>query len=140
MRIGFPQESRRFLGLVEFNLKLAADAPQQAQNDSHLLLRQQIDLQIKMSALVGLLCHAILGDEYESREENRLERHDHRQQFKRERVEGMPPRIPQYPDEKPYNVENDKCRGAGELGYRVTDAIGCRSVMECLLFEAGDSL
>ena len=65
---------------------------EQLQDRRHFALDQEIDLQIEIGAKVRLLRESILAGEHEQRQEDRLERHHHRQQLETEtdRTASMP--------------------------------------------------
>ena len=69
------------------HLEMRGDVLQELQHRGHLALRQQIDLQIEVSPLVGLPAEAVLAGQNEQGQEDRLERDRHRQERERKRVE-----------------------------------------------------
>jgi hypothetical protein len=66
------------LVMVLFDAKMGAEAIKHLNDLSRLPFRQQIDLQIEMIPSVSDDAHPVLLHQYESRDQNRLERGDRR--------------------------------------------------------------
>ena len=91
------------------------------------ILGQEVYLQFEMVSLVGLQAGSVLAHQDKQRQENRLQRHDHRHQREGERVEGMfavRVDIPDEPDCEPDYVEDDEPHSSGLSGDDVADAFG----------------
>ena len=98
----------------------------QRQHARDLILGQQIDLKIQIRSLISNFRNPVLADQYECGEQNRFQRHDHRQQIKRiriERFEAGPSQVDGQPDAKPYQVDVNENHVAREPGHPVGDAV-----------------
>ncbi len=73
--------------LARSHIQVAGDVLQQLQHGGHLPLGEQIDLEVQLTALVGLASQPILAREHEQCEEDSLERNGHRQEREWEGIE-----------------------------------------------------
>src|SRR5262249_19913265 len=70
---------------------------------------------------------AVLADQHEARQEDRLERHDHRQQAERKRIERLEPRhrhdVHRHPHHEPHAVEDEERHAPRERRDHVGDPV-----------------
>ena len=110
---------------------MASDVLQQLQHSRHLPLGEQIDLQVEMTALVGLPRQSILAGEDEQCQEDRLERDRRRQQREREGIErpNSPDCAGVYGDPRtePEEMKNEDRTATGGAGDPVADLLRLRT-------------
>ncbi len=113
------------------NAGLLGHATEKLQELRHFVLGQQIDLQIQVGAHVGDDRRAVLADEHEGREEDRLERHDEREQTVGKRIEAAmpdPSLVLGDPPHEPHDVDVHEPHVSGEPGEPVGQAVLQRRV------------
>ena len=71
------------------DVEMSRDVLQQLQHRRHLAFGKQIDLQIQVTTLIGLPGQPVLAGEHEQRQEDRFERHGHRQKRKGKPIERL---------------------------------------------------
>ncbi len=111
------------------------------EDGGEFLFGEQIDLQIEMGALVGLLRHMPLGHQDEARQHDRLERDRERQQTERVPIEGgVTNRVHPHPHREPQDVRRDENRAAGKTAHAVDQTLQNGASVARLPLEAHDGL
>src|SRR5262245_42746848 len=88
-------ELRIFTELVHFAIAdilldphVATDPLEELDHLCRFFLREQVDLQIEVAAMISFFAHPVLADENEASEEDSLQRQYHGQEREWKRVEG----------------------------------------------------
>jgi hypothetical protein len=113
----------------------------QLQNGRQFLFGEEVDLQVKMRPLVGLLRHAVLGHQHESGEHDGFERDRKGQQAEWVAIEGgAADRVCANPEREPDDMGGDEGSAACEAAYRVSDPVEQRPSVTRLPLEVQDGL
>jgi len=109
-------------------------APTEAKLGEAEPLGEQVDLQIEMTAFVGLTSQPVLAGEDEQGQEDGLQRHGHREEWKREGIERPNPvnyaDVHDHPGTEPDNVKDEHRAAARGVGNPVADLLGFRTCEE----------
>src|SRR5436305_15000349 len=108
-----------------------------------LLLREEVDLEVEVGALVRLPAHPVLADQDEDGEQHPLRRDDQRQDAEREGVERLqrgPPQVHHEPDGEQEQMEDDERHRPHEAGEEVADPLPQAPALHRSLLEADDFL
>ena len=70
-----------------FDSHMPADPLKKLYHFCRFPLRKQVDLEIEVTALIGLQAHPVLAYQHEGRKENRFKRQNHGEQREGERIE-----------------------------------------------------
>src|SRR5215207_4908674 len=130
------------LGVVAYTVAHAGvQSRDELERLRHLLLHPQAHLQAELLPQLGDRRFALLGHQDEDREEDRLERHDHRQQAERKRVERghrKDTAVPSDPGAEPEHVEHQEGRGARDVVQPVGESLELRAVRRMLRLDRSD--
>lgn len=120
--------------------ELFGDSLQKLEHLGVFLFGEEVDLQVEMTAPFVDPALPVLGDHDEGGEEDRLERHDEREEIEGIRVDrfGLQDRVEENPSGEPNDVHPDEGHGPAKAGDPIRDAI-----RRCLLrlggfFQLGD--
>ena len=138
-----PRHILDFWIVSDCELMVLPERLEHLQHSCILLLRKEINLQIKVIALIRLDIAAILTHENKQREENRFQRDDRGQELEWERVEGrlaMTGHVDPEPKGEPDHVKDDephfsrvRCDGISNTGRK-------GSLRKGVVFQFGNSL
>src|ERR1051325_167892 len=107
----------------------------------HLLLGQQIHLQIDVCPLVCNVSHALLVHQYKYRQRQGFDAYEKREQVKRIRVEWnnrILSQIENDPNTNDNNLNDQEPKRAGKSRNRVAESLGGGATAMCGFFQLAD--
>ena len=135
---------RRVDGVVRRDAQALADALEHPDRGSRFLLREHIDLKIEVRTPVRQAFHLVLADQDPDRQEDRLERHDEREEAERIGIERPHPRyqarVHGEPHDKPHQMDHGERRGARDANESCGTPRAERARTERIRLELGDPL
>ena len=127
---------------THIHFEFRAQSLEHLQGRGQLLFREEVDLQIEMSALVCLTDHSVLRHQNEQRQEDRFERHEERQKVEWKWIKRGDDRqvagVHEDPRQKQDGVHDREWHAARQAVDKVAQPITRRPLMEGGALQVGD--